>query len=88
MFIISKDKYIIESYVQNFGAPYSETFHILGRRVVETISEGMIKISVSMETVFKKKPMLSSLIETKCEEEGTKQQSKMFDAMREYFKNL
>lgn len=41
-----------------------------------------------METVFKKKPMISSLIETKCQEEWTKQQEKMFDAMRQYFKNL
>ncbi len=41
-----------------------------------------------METVFKKKPMLSSFIESKCEEEGTKQQKNMFDAMREYFRNL
>jgi len=41
-----------------------------------------------MEMVFKKKPMLSSLIESKCEEEGIKQQQKMFDAMKEYFKNL
>lgn len=41
-----------------------------------------------METVFNKKPLLSSLIEAKCEEEGTKQQAKMFDAMKQYFKNL
>jgi hypothetical protein len=41
-----------------------------------------------METVFRKKPMVMSLIESKCEEEGTKQQKSMFDAMKEYFKNL
>ena len=41
-----------------------------------------------METVFRKKPLVMSLIESKCEEEGTKQQKSMFDAMREYFKNL
>lgn len=41
-----------------------------------------------METVFKKKPYISSIIESKCEEEGTKQQQKMFEAMKEYFRNL
>ncbi len=29
-----------------------------------------------------------SLIESKCEEEGTKQQKSLFDAMKEYFRNL
>jgi hypothetical protein len=65
------------------------------RRIVETVSEGnfelisgSVRITALMETVFKKKPMLMSLIESKCEEEGTKQQKSLFDAMKEYFRNL
>lgn len=37
LFLISKDKYIIESYVQSSGAPYADSFHVNTRKIVETV---------------------------------------------------
>jgi hypothetical protein len=38
LFFISKDKYIIETTIQNSGVPYSDTFNIRMQKIVETVS--------------------------------------------------
>lgn len=37
LFFFSKNKYIIESMIQNSGAPYTDCFNICLRRIVESV---------------------------------------------------
>jgi hypothetical protein len=39
LFWLSKDKYIIESTIQNSGVPYSDTFNIKMQKTFETVEE-------------------------------------------------
>jgi hypothetical protein len=37
LYFFSKDKYVIESVIQNSGVPYSDTFNIRIKKVIETV---------------------------------------------------
>ena len=38
LYIVSKDKYIIESIIQNSGVPYADTFNIRMKNIIEKVS--------------------------------------------------
>lgn len=38
LYIYSKDKYVLESVIQNSGVPYSDTFNLRMRKIIETTS--------------------------------------------------
>ena len=55
LYIYSKDKYVIESTIQNSGVPYADTFNLRLRKVFQTSGEGMnsiIKINAECRALF------------------------------------
>ncbi len=95
LYFISKNKYIIESTIQNSGAPYTDCFNVKLKRTVESVEESKclsnvdkVRFRAEMHVNFVKSTMMKSMIESKALEETKAFFVKMADEIRKYFKSM
>ncbi len=72
LYLYSKDKYIVESTIQNSGVPYSDTFNLKFQKIFESKGEGMFlnnldkcSMRILMCINFVTSTMMRSMIESK-----------------------
>lgn len=87
---------MIESTIQNSGAPYTDCFNVKLKRTVETGEESnflvifldKVKFKAEMYVNFVKSTMMKGMIESKAVEETKAYFVKMTEEAKKYFKNL
>lgn len=77
LYFVSKNKYIVESIIQNSGAPYTDSFNIRLKRTISSTQESThiplildkVTFKVQMYVNFVKSTMMKSMIESKAQEQ-------------------
>ncbi len=62
LFIINKDKAVLEIIIKNTGVPYCDSFDIRMRRIIEGVSTDRVKSKTEVFVNFKEKVMVQSTI--------------------------